>query len=678
MRESRSETRGGGSRARAKSRNRKEADTTADVAATGTVSKASGASQPDVVPPDPPSQPAPDPPSEPPPKPLSCKELVKLHLHLLEKEHRTEVWDRQRLYGRDQLPGLLVVQQRRTRHRFHELLLRPAAGRDAMFPRNCISSRDSVRVRVGERWPTAVVRHKTDFELTLVMDKNKSKHVPLHTLVDVHKMHDDSTHERMCAALKALPSLNSGPLGCLRATLFAEDACPLEPPAAQLPPQLLDESGQLRLFNTLLDPSQRAAVEFTLRQQRLAIIHGPAGTGKTTTAVEAILQHVERGQRVLVCAPSNTAVDNLLEKLWEAELGNMVRLGHPARIQENLLDFWIDQCAAYLLDDWEKRLGEDWNDMPNEKQLKRKVIEDAEVVLCTLATASEQGPLKLTKQGGEFDLLVIDEATQALEAACWLAIPRAKKVLMFGDPEQLSPMLRNKSAEKGGLSVSLMERQLQLHGDALVCKLGVQYRMNEHIQEWSSGRYYGGLLSAAPHVLRHRLSQLPGVRDTAETGPTLLLIDTAGCRLAESTPDQTRSRQNLGEAALVAAHAAALAADGLLQQHMGVITPYAAQTAAVRAALRRHKLPDVEVNTVDGFQGREKEAILLSLVRSNPNRDVGFLGDKRRINVAVTRARRQLCVVCDTETVSSDEVLASLVTHLRRNGEVRSARKCRL
>ena len=590
----------------------------------------------------------------------------------MEKEHKAELRDRWRLYGRDRLHELLVTQRPSTRHGFHELVLRSCAASHVSFPRNCLSRRDSVWVRVGESWPTAVIRNKSDSELTLVMDKNKA--VKPHTVVDVYKLHDNSTYERMCNALRTLSTLRSGPAGVLRAILFAEPGFMLEPPTAQLPPQLLDTDGKLKVFNELLNPTQREAVEFSLRQQHLAVVDGPAGTGKTTTAVEAILQHVERGQRVLACAPSNAAVDYLLMKLWEAGLENMVRLGHPARIEEDVLDFWIDKYVRYLLDDWEKRLEEDWNDVPGEKKLRRTVIEEADVVLCTLATASAQGPLKVTKRGGAFDLLVIDEASQALEAECWLAIPRAKKLLLFGDPEQLSPMLKNQSQEMKPLSVSLMKRQMELHGDAAVRRLATQYRMHELIQEWSSEHHYGGVLSAAPHVLRHRLSQLPGVKDTEDTGPILLLIDTAGCRLAESTPDQTRSRANLGEAAIVAAHAAALAGDGVRQDDMGVITPYSAQTAAVREALRRRQLPDVEVNTVDGFQGREKEVILLSMVRSNTRRDVGFLGDKRRTNVAVTRARRQLCVVCDTDTICSDDVLATLVDHLRRRGEVRPGR----
>ena len=620
---------------------------------------------------------------------------MKLHLRLLLKELRAVQRDRREWYGAERLRGLLVVQRHKTGHGFHEWVLR-YAGREP-FPRNCLSRRDTVWVRRGTTWPTAVIRRITDRALTLVMDKNKK--LTLHQYVGVYQLNDDVIYERMRTALDELLSLCSGPAGCLAATLFAETACPLEPPAAQLPPQLLDDDGKLMLFNESLDPSQREAVEFALRQRRLAVIHGPAGTGKTTTAVEVILQHVERGQRVLVCAPSNVAVDNLLEKLHYAELRNMVRLGHPARIEDrqliverpadclldclleereedHLLNYWIDERAYRLLENWEDRLGEDWDDEPGEKELKRKIIEEAEVVLCTLATASKQGPLKLTEHGGTFDLLVIDECSQAKEAECWLAIPRVRKLVLFGDPQQLSPMVRSEAAKEQGLAISLMERQMELHGDAVVRRLGTQYRMHELIQEWSSGQHYGGLLTPAPTVQRHRLSQLRGVSDTEDTGPILLMVDTSGCGLTESAESERRtgSLRNIGEADIAATHAAALVGDGVRQDDIGVITTYKAQTTAIRTALLRHRLKDVEVSTVDGFQGREKEAIVLSLVRSNDKGKVGFLGDRRRINVAVTRARRQLCVVCDADTVSVDDGLASLVDNLRKNGEVRPAR----
>ena len=620
---------------------------------------------------------------KPPALPLNRKELVKLHLRLLRREHKHEKWER-RFYGRDRLDALHVAKRIGKGHGFQVLVLRSTTGRNVPFPMHCLKNRDTVWVHVADdEWPTAVIERISDCELRLVMDKNK--HVHLNSIVDVYKFYDDSTYKKMCDALKGLRSLHSGPQGCLCATLFAEPACPLEPPKAQLPPELLDKNDQLELFNACLNPEQRDAVEFAIRMQRLAIIHGPAGTGKTVTAVEVILQHVKLGQRVLACAPSNVAVDNMACILWElwdafstspqsAEITSMIRLGHPARIKEDMLDFWIDKHTRYCYDEWEDLLGGDWEDLAGEKEHFREVIDGANVVLCTLATASAQGQLKLAETGGSFDLLVIDESSQAMEALSWLAIPRAKKLVMFGDLEQLSPLVKNQSAKNQGLGISLMERQMKLHGEAVVRRLDVQYRMNEKIQGWSSEFHYDGLLAAAPRNLRHRLSQLPGVKDTEDTGPTLLLIDTAGCKLTESQRDQTKSLQNSGEARIVAVHAAALAKDGVRQQDIGVITPYNAQTATIRDELRRKQLPEVEVNTIDGFQGREKEVIILSLVRSNEKGNVGFLNDKRRINVAVTRARRQLCVVCDTATLSSSEVIKSLVTYIRENGEVRPAR----
>ncbi|XP_037073400.1 DNA-binding protein SMUBP-2-like [Pollicipes pollicipes] len=256
-----------------------------------------------------------------------------------------------------------------------------------------------------------------------------------------------------------------------------------------------------------------------------------------------------------------------------------------------------------------------------------------------------------------FDLAVIEESSQALEAACWLAVPLADKLLLAGDHSQLPPTVLSREAAEKGLAVSLMERQITLHGAATVCKLHTQYRMHELIQRWPS---------------EHRLSQLPNVSETEETGPVLLLIDTAGCRLEETSDSSTGSCANQGEADIVVAHARALLRAGLEAGELCIISPYKRQLDLVDARLRQLKL-GVAVGTVDGFQGREKEAVLLSLVRSNQRRKVGFLAERRRINVAVTRARRQLFVVCDTATVRADVFLASLVDHMVKHGEVRSA-----
>ncbi|XP_043220211.1 DNA-binding protein SMUBP-2-like [Amphibalanus amphitrite] len=421
-----------------------------------------------------------------------------------------------------------------------------------------------------------------------------------------------------------------------------------------------------------LDPSQRQAVELALRNQPLTVIHGPPGTGKTTTVVEVIIQHVERNQRVLVCAPSNKAVDNVLSGIWEEyksgrcimSMDDFIRLGQLEQMQEDLKMFSLEA----QMEKSEERF------MKNQliKTIRiEKVLTEAFVVLSTLTYVRKVHQMHHTSQfAPQFDLLVIDECNNATEAACWLAIPLAKKVVLVGDPCQLPPTILSQEAASRGLAVSLMERQMKLHGEGIVHMLDTQYRMHAMIQEWSSQNLYGGRLKAAPTVASRLLTQLPGVQSTSQTQPTLMLVDTAGCKLLESQDAKTKSYCNKGEANLVVCHVSSLVKAGLPTDSIGVITPYKHQVGLITGRLRKANL-NVEVNSVDGFQGREKEAILLSLVRSNPRRQVGFVGDRRRLNVAVTRARRHLFVVCDTSTVCQDRTILSLVSHLRRNGELR-------
>ncbi|XP_037068891.1 DNA-binding protein SMUBP-2-like, partial [Pollicipes pollicipes] len=433
------------------------------------------------------------------------------------------------------------------------------------------------------------------------------------------------------------------------------------------PPELADADGRLRLINRQLDDGQRRAVEFALRQRRLAVIHGPPGTGKTTVLIETILQHRKLGHRVLVCAQSNAAVDNLLAALHKTGKRDMVRVGHPGRIPEGLHSYLLQGRIPKFL---KKRQRQNISRL----EIMERILLSNGIVLSTLTMANEDGPLG-RYGNSSFDLVVIDECSQALEAACWLAAARADKLVLAGDHFQLPATIKSRVAARQGLGLSLMERQVALHGDAAVRMLCTQYRMHELIQRWPSETIYDGRLVAAQGVRAHRLPQLPGVKDTLDTSPTLLLVDTAGCKMAETSRD--RSKVNEHEADIVARHAHALVLAGLPADQVAIITPYKQQVSLIRNALHSRQLDghgQVEVGTVDGFQGREKEAVLLSLVRSNQRNDVGFLKDRRRTNVAVTRARRQLFVVCDTNTVCADEFIRSLIAHLKQCGEVRSAR----
>ncbi|KAH7970178.1 hypothetical protein HPB49_000685 [Dermacentor silvarum] len=416
-----------------------------------------------------------------------------------------------------------------------------------------------------------------------------------------------------------------------------------------------------------LDESQKEAVAFSLRQKELAIIHGPPGTGKTTTLVEVVLQCSKQGSKVLVCAPSNVAVDNLVERLSATSL-KVVRLGHPARLLPGIARHSLDAILARsddfgIIGDIRKEIDDLMSSSAKSKakdkgyQTRGKIAElrkelkdrerraigrilaNADVVLSTLTTASDDGPLR-NLPDGHFQVAVIDECSQSLEVACWMALLRAPKCILAGDHHQLPPTIVSEAAAKGGLEVTLMERALRLHGEAIVRMLVMQYRMHELIMRWSSDRLYASKLVAHASVAAHLLSYFVPA----------------------------------GEADLVSIHVERLVSSGVPASEIAVISPYNLQVELIRLRLSsRH--PGLEIRSVDGFQGREKEAVVMSFVRSNDTGTVGFLAEDRRINVAVTRARRHLAVVCDSTTMSRHDFLKSLVDYIGDEGEVRSARE---
>lgn len=457
-----------------------------------------------------------------------------------------------------------------------------------------------------------------------------------------------------------------------------------------------------KFFNEQLDDSQQDAVKFALKQRELCIIHGPPGTGKTTTVVEIILQLVHCGCKVLACAPSNIAVDNLVERLV-AHKGavKLVRLGHPARALPEVQRHSLDAILARLddsaiMDDIRRELdalqqssakkgkvkdarrdtGSRRRELQKElRQREWKAIEQtlrrADVVLSTLPTASDEGPLKCLPRD-YFNAAVVDECSQALETACWMALLRAPKCILAGDHLQLPPTIVSKRAAEEGLSVTLMERLLKLHGDAIKKMLSVQYRMHAQIMQWPSDKLYDGKLAAHDTVAQHLLKDLPGVEDNEVTSIPLLLIDTAGCDMLELNTADEDSKGNEGEADLVSLHVERLISSGVKAADIAVISPYNLQVELLRLRMA-HKHDGLEIRSVDGFQGREKEAVVMSFVRSNTDGVVGFLAEDRRINVAITRARRHLAVVCDGATISKHPFMKSLVDYLSTSGNVHSA-----
>jgi DNA polymerase III delta prime subunit len=443
-----------------------------------------------------------------------------------------------------------------------------------------------------------------------------------------------------------------------------------------------------------LNASQQEAIRFALSARDVAIIHGPPGTGKTTTLVELIRQAIQRGATVLACAPSNLAVDNVLERLLAAG-ERAVRLGHPARVQPQLrahtLDLIVDQhpdvrlarrlvreadslraqASRYTrakplpgarreLRDEARRLVDDARRL--ELQVVQEVLSGA-TVLCSTTTGLDSEILGQR----QFDLAVVDEACQSTEPGCWIPVLRCDRLVLAGDHCQLPPTLVSPDAVREGFHVSLLERLMGLYGPQISRRLDVQYRMHQAIMEFSSAQFYEGTLQADATVSAHRLSDLPGVAASELTQQPVDFIDTAGAGYDEQLEPDGESRWNPREAELVVRKVESLAAAGLPPTELAVIAPYSAQVRWLRSLLAE-RYSGLEIDSVDGFQGREKEAVIISLVRSNPVGEIGFLADVRRMNVALTRARRKLIVIGDSSTIGHHDFYRELLEYFELLG----------
>lgn len=563
-------------------------------------------------------------------------------------------------------------------------------------------------------------------------------------IVSIILMGNDTTFKRMELALKRLSSLHDsksiyGPLNVIFGletpdNIKTQDYLPL----------------QSRYTSAAMNASQNEAIAGAMACKQVFLIHGPPGTGKTTVLVEYILQAVKRqGQKVLVCAPSNVAVDNIVERLapfarasgrnasdsssanYGAGSGDfkIVRIGHPARVQGSALQFTIEeqyrQSNGYevvqsLQEDMDKtartaqksstfaerrQLKRDWIDM--KRDLKKvtttsmkQVIMSANVVLATCTGADD----KLLRNVEDFDVVVVDEAAQALDPIILIPLLKAKKIILAGDHLQLPPTIKSpKAIEQSLCTTTFFERCIRRY-PSISKLLSVQYRMNDLIMSYSSSALYRGKLTSDESVKEHLLTDLLASRsslssyqqstlpasssstsessqlDSAQQPASqleeylknpLVLVDTAGCSFEESG-GANESKWNEGEAKVVVALVSRLIAAGVAPKDVGIISPYNAQVDLLRNRLRP-QYAEIEIASVDSFQGREKECIIYTLVRSNPHRNVGFLSSDQRTNVAITRAKRLLMIVADTETLGAHKFLKRLFNFCENNAQYWSA-----
>ena len=420
-----------------------------------------------------------------------------------------------------------------------------------------------------------------------------------------------------------------------------------------------------------LNASQEKAVNEVLWAKDVAVVHGPPGTGKTTTLVEAIFETLRRESQVLVCAQSNMAVDWISEKLVDRGI-NVLRIGNPTRVNDKMLSFtyerrfeahpdypqlWSIRKAIRELrqqrkhaDSWHQKMDRLKSRATElELRIRSSLFGEARVIASTLTGAANR-----VLEGEKYSTLFIDEAAQALEAACWIAIRKAGRVILAGDHCQLPPTVKSIMALKGGLGKTLMERIVENKPET-VTLLKMQYRMNEQIMKFSSEWFYNGMVESAPTV-SHR-----GILDY---DTPMMWIDTAECDGKEEFVGENFGRINRAEAELtlqtLQQYLEKIGKQRILEESIdvGIISPYRAQVQLLRKELRKREFFSpyrhlLTVNTVDGFQGQERDIILISLVRSNDGGDIGFLRDLRRMNVAITRARMKLIILGSSETMTS-------------------------
>ncbi|KAG2210292.1 hypothetical protein INT47_003277 [Mucor saturninus] len=546
-------------------------------------------------------------------------------------------------------------------------------------------------------WSGFVVQlSKTRVTLSVSEDSSPERQTDLPNIMGickVVKLPNDITHERILKTLIRLQNdLTKGAKIVPELIKLVFGQRRLAEPKDMSSLVIKDES---------LNAYQQQAVRFTLGSPHLALIHGPPGvshylthTGKTHTIIEIIRQLVEQKKKVLVCGPSNVAVDNILERYKNYDQ-KIVRIGHPARVGLKSVEYTLDVlCSNKNPKNLTTKIHKEMRVLSaklrtapkSEKRsldaslkylaslLKTKVtrkaqakkIQDSNVIFSTLS-----GSGSAVMMYRKFDVVIIDEAAQATEPDCWVALTKARKAILAGDHLQLPPTVKsppksNRAANgqryqgmslMNDLSYTLFDRMLDMYGSKIKALLSVQYRMHEDIMSFSSRELYENKLTADKSVAKHLLHHLKNVNSSIHTTVPIIIIDTSDTPQSyevKGGPLDKTSTANNYEVKVVISQIRKLLSNGVRPDQIAVITPYKAQVTKLKTEIGT-KWTDIEIGTVDGFQGQEKEVIILSLVRSNRNGEVGFLADQRRLNVAMTRARRQLIVVCNTDTLNGSK-----------------------
>lgn len=584
------------------------------------------------------------------------------------------------------------------------------------LPETEISVGDLVRISKNEPLsddnPSGTVTEKTGYSLKAAFDEKPPGWIYDKVRVDLYV--NDITYQRMLDALEKIKKLKGKKRKLVKTLLDGK----------KLQHDTIDE---IYYCNQELNESQKEAVRKAIKAEDIHLIHGPPGTGKTVTSVEVIEQYIEKDKEVLACADSNVAVDNLVEHLVSRGR-RVVRVGHPARVtpvlRKHTLDYLLEKNDTYqkaqelreeafeLKDEqedytypsgrWRRGLSNEaikslaekdkgsrgippnkMKEMAKSLELQEKidelfdkvddleekavseVLERSDVVCSTNSSSASQA-----LEEEYFDLCVIDEATQATEPSCLIPSIKAEKLVMAGDHKQLPPTILNEEAKREGLDETMFERLIALFGDNVKTLLKIQYRMHEKIMRFSADEFYNGELLADSSVEAHTLKDIIDrdpkgkFRHVLDPYPPLSMIDTK-MEMPERTRSGSTSKENPGEAVLAKELAEEYLDLGLEATDIGIITPYKDQADLIEKKIVEENL---EIDTVDGFQGREKEVIILSLTRSNDEGFIGFLKDLRRLNVSLTRAKRKLIVLCDKSTLSSNEVYDRLFHHIEKVG----------